>query len=50
MRRTNFLVAIGVLSGLLAFPRPASAQTPPPWMPCSGVNLIDQKFPVTGPE
>jgi primary-amine oxidase len=28
----------------------ASAQEPPPWMPCSGANLIDQKFPAAGPE
>jgi primary-amine oxidase len=26
------------------------AQTPPPNMPCSGANLVDQKFPVNGPE
>jgi primary-amine oxidase len=36
-----------VLSSLAsAQPRP----TPPPWMPCSGANLVDQKFPVVGPE
>ena len=28
----------------------ASADEPPPWMPCSGANLVDQKFPSTGPE
>jgi len=26
------------------------AQTPPPWMPCSGSNLVDQQFPTTGTE
>src|SRR5258708_19819011 len=25
-------------------------QTPPPYMPCSGINKVDQKFPVAGPE
>ena len=50
MRRTNLLGALAILSGFLALPRLASGQTPPPWMPCSGVNLIDQRFPVTGPE
>jgi hypothetical protein len=28
----------------------AAAQTPPPAMPCSGANLVDQAFPSTGPE
>src|SRR5260370_16809865 len=28
----------------------ATAQTPPPSMPCSGANLVDQKFPTVGPE
>jgi hypothetical protein len=28
----------------------AAAQTPPPSMPCSGANLVDQKFPTSGPE
>jgi Cu2+-containing amine oxidase len=50
MNRTNFFVALAVLSGLLILPRSASGQTRPPWMPCSGVNLVDQKFPVIGPE
>jgi len=29
---------------------PAASQTPPPAMPCSGANLVDQKFPTSGPE
>ncbi len=28
----------------------ATAQTPPPSMPCSGANLVDQAFPTAGPE
>lgn len=28
----------------------AAAQVPPPAMPCSGANLVDQKFPTVGPE
>jgi hypothetical protein len=28
----------------------ATAQVPPPPMPCSGANLVDQKFPTVGPE
>jgi len=28
----------------------SSAQNPPPWMPCSGANLVDQSFPTAGPE
>ena len=27
-----------------------AAQTPPPSMPCSGANLVDQRFPIVGPE
>jgi primary-amine oxidase len=50
MNRTNFFVALAVLSGLLILPRSASGQTRPPWMPCSGGNLVDQRFPVIGPE
>lgn len=26
----------------------SSAQNPPPWMPCSGANLVDQSFPTAG--
>ncbi len=50
MKRTRLVAAIAILSGLLAVPRCAPGQTPPPWMPCSGINLVDQKFPVNGPE
>jgi len=39
-----------VLLTLLAGMQSAQAQTAPPWMPCSGANLIDQKFPMAGPE
>jgi Cu2+-containing amine oxidase len=28
----------------------ATAQTPPPFMPCSAANLVDQQFPTAGPE
>ncbi|HET8921857.1 MAG TPA: hypothetical protein VFN26_02555 [Candidatus Acidoferrum sp.] len=36
---------------LLALGVSTSAQTTPqPWMPCSGINKIDQKFPTAGPE
>lgn len=35
---------------LLVLSAPVAAQTPPPWMPCSGINLVDQAFPTTGPE
>src|SRR5258708_13435263 len=35
-----------MLPGAMAQP----AQTPPPYMPCSGINKVDQKFPVAGPE
>ncbi len=45
IRQLLFLLLVEmVLSGL------ASAQTPPPWMPCSGANLVDQSFPTAGPE
>ncbi len=39
-----------VLLALLAATPSAQAQTPPPWMPCSGANLVDQQFPIAGPE
>src|ERR1035438_8696310 len=29
---------------------PLIAETPPPAMPCSGANLVDQKFPTHGSE
>ncbi len=35
-----------MLPGAMAQP----TQTPPPYMPCSGINKVDQKFPVAGPE
>jgi Cu2+-containing amine oxidase len=35
---------------MLVLSVPVAAQTPPPWMPCSGINLVDQAFPTTGPE
>ena len=46
MSRSLFVAALLVTA--LAWP--AVAQTPPPWMPCSGVNLVDQAFPPSGPE
>jgi len=46
------LLATAFLAGIFVTTMAASAaaQNPPPWMPCSGVNLVDQKFPTTGPE
>jgi hypothetical protein len=35
---------------ILLLPALAWAQTPPPWMPCSGINLVDQAFPTAGGE
>jgi Cu2+-containing amine oxidase len=35
---------------ILAVPALLNAQTPAPWMPCSGINLVDQAFPTVGPE
>ncbi len=39
-----WVLVLGLSSGA------AMAQTPPPSMPCSGANLVDQKFPTVGPE
>ncbi len=50
MNRRQFIVAAGSLFTFLFLSSPASGQTQPPWMPCSGVNLVDQRFPVSGPE
>ncbi len=47
-RRAGLAVPLGFLFCLLA--QAAVAQVPPPSMPCSGANLVDQKFPTTGPE
>ena len=44
-RQVFFLLLAEIVLSLLA-----SAQTPPPWMPCSGANLVDQSFPTAGPE
>ena len=48
----RFVVASILLLCLLGtFPAPGVAQpTQAPWMPCSGMNLVDQIFPTTGPE
>ena len=43
-----FVLAIVIL--LAAGRAAAQRQTPPPAMPCSGANLVDQKFPTSGPE
>ena len=40
-----FLCAVCILAAGRAV-----AQVPPPAMPCSGANLVDQKFPASGPE
>ncbi len=45
VRQVFFLLLAEIVLSLLA-----SAQTPPPWMPCSGANLVDQSFPTAGPE
>ncbi len=44
-RTVLFLFVIFVASGATTI-----AQTPPPWMPCSRSNLVDQAFPLGGPE
>jgi hypothetical protein len=50
MRMPRLLtIAVLCLFGCLTAVR-AAAQTPPPAMPCSGANLVDQKFPTSGPE
>lgn len=50
MIRIRRAVSGSALLVVLGLPSTAHAQTPPPWMPCSGVNLVDQRFPVSGPE
>jgi Cu2+-containing amine oxidase len=47
-RSVLVVVFLGVWFCLLA--QTAAAQQPPPAMPCSGANLVDQKFPTAGPE
>src|SRR5260370_11226624 len=47
-RRVALAVSLGFCFCLLA--PLAVAQVPPPSMPCSGANLVDQKFPTSGPE
>src|SRR5260370_33252937 len=47
-RSATFAVLVGFWFCLLA--PVAVAQVPPPSMPCSGANLVDQKFPTSGPE
>lgn len=48
-RLVKLLFLLG--AGLLTVSSVAHAQPGPlPWMPCSGANLVDQKFPVSGPE
>src|SRR5712691_2291998 len=44
--------SLAILSGfwLCLFTQVTVAQVPPPSMPCSGANLVDQKFPTVGPE
>lgn len=44
----NRLILVAFL--IVACGIPAAAQTPAPWMPCSGVNLVDQRFPTVGAE
>src|SRR5216683_7508523 len=45
LRQVFFLLLAEIVLSLSA-----SAQTPPPWMPCSGANLVDQGFPTAGAE
>ena len=47
-RTVLLAVFLGLWMGMAA--QAAFAQTPPPAMPCSGPNLVDQKFPTVGPE
>ncbi len=49
LSRSAFLVVILGFCFCLLAPL-AGAQTQPPSMPCSGANLVDQKFPTAGPE
>jgi primary-amine oxidase len=50
MNRRQFLLSLGLFFALFSLSTAAWCQAAPPWMPCSGVNLIDQQFPVSGPE
>src|ERR1700682_6016274 len=49
LSRSALLVVILAFCCCLLAPL-AGAQTQPPSMPCSGANLVDQKFPTVGPE
>jgi Copper amine oxidase, enzyme domain len=49
MRKSRAAIAMLWLFSVMAVGG-AAAQTPPPAMPCSGANLVDQKFPTVGPE
>jgi Cu2+-containing amine oxidase len=49
IRRASVQFALLVVLTVLSSIR-LQAQSPPPWMPCSGANLVDQQFPTTGPE
>ncbi len=50
IRPRRVVIAVVAIIVLLGWPARGGAQTPPPWMPCSGIQLIDQKFPTIGPE
>jgi len=47
-KRCTTTITLFCVLGFLA--ATAAAQVPPPSMPCSGANLVDQKFPTSGPE
>lgn len=48
--RLAIVVGILLFAGCLVLPAPLHSQTPPPYMPCSGINRIDKAFPTAGPE
>lgn len=49
--KSRYVLAIaGPFVCLLMMCGQAAPQVPPPAMPCSGANLVDQKFPTSGPE
>jgi hypothetical protein len=50
VKSRHIFVAASVLIFVCIALGQAAAQVPPPAMPCSGANLVDQKFPTAGPE
>jgi len=50
MKRQLWPLAVCAFGYALVLANSASAQPALPWMPCSGINLVDQAFPTSGPE